>query len=187
MYFSQLPQLGIHSLIGQLRGNGYDTSFINLNQVYKNSNQVFRNTEYPYKDLTYDAICKYIFSEKNYYLNFIKKIVCSIKKQQYDYIGISIGLDSQLIAGLTLAATIKKETKAHINIGGNYITRISDNIMKYPDFFDKYTHSISYGEGEISIIELAKYIENKIPIKQVPNLIYKKENKIIKNKNKYEK
>ena len=191
-YWSTIPQLGIHILIAQLRKNGYNVSFLDFNKLFllnyiKEFNQtdnleLLKNKQFPINNMSYDNISKFIFSKENYYLDYSKKLVYYLKEQKYDYIGISIGLDSQLIAGLTIAALLKQESFAHINIGGNYITRINDNLTKYPIFFDTFADSISYGEGEISIIELAKYIENKISIEQVPNLIYKRENKIIKNK-----
>lgn len=134
--------------------------------------------KYDYESLKYN-----VFSEStNIFIDYYKKWLPIIQKKKPKFIGISISTESQLIAGLTLANLLKNNTTAHINIGGNYFSRIVDAILKHPDFFDIFADSISIDEGEKPIIELAKYINNKIQISEVPNLIYKKDKEIIVNK-----
>ena len=132
----------------------------------------------------YDEICKKIFDRtQNIYFDYFEQKIEEIKEAKFDYIGISITYGQQLIAGLTFAYLLKKHTNAHINIGGNYFSRLTDYIPNYKDFFNQFVDSISSGEGENSIVDLAKYIEGKIDISQVPQLIYKDEQtgKIKKN------
>ena len=86
------------------------------------------------------------------------------------------------MAGLTLSSILKRNTNAHITIGGNLITKLADDLINIPDFFENIADSISIEDGEVSIVEFAKYINNEIPIENVPNLIYKKDNKIHKTK-----
>ena len=123
-------------------------------------------------------------TEQNIFLDYYRRygIIEKIKKQEPKYIGISIGEESQLIGGLTLAKILKKETNAYINIGGNYFLRLLDSLKKLPDFFDTFADSVSYGEGENSILELAEFITGKRNIENVSNLVYKKDQEVISTK-----
>lgn len=134
---------------------------------------------HPFLNLSYEEIKKVILDKnQNIFLDYYKDKLEEIKRKNPAFIGISISAHVQLIAGLTLAYLLKKETNIHINIGGTYFTRIKNNLEKYPEFFELFADSISYAEGENSIIELAKYINNEIEINQVHNLIYKANGKI---------
>ena len=126
-------------------------------------------------DITYyDDIYDIIFDEKkNLFYEFFIPYVEKIKAINPSYIGISITFVQQVIPGLTLAYLLKKHTNAHINIGGNYFTRFIDYLPTYRDFFERIVDSVSYGEGENSILELAKFIDGEIPIEDVSQLIYK--------------
>ena len=122
----------------------------------------------------FDDVLKIVFDkERNIFWNYFEKKVLEIKEKNFDFIGISISYRQQIIAGLTFAYLLKKHTNAHINLGGNYFSRLTDYIPNYIDFFEKFFDSVSYGEGENSIIELAKYIDGEIDISEVPQLIYK--------------
>lgn len=130
-----------------------------------------------YENLKYNIFS----SSTNIFAEYFKKWLPIIKNKKPDYIGISITSIQQLIPGLTLSSLLKKHTNAHINLGGNHLSRIIDSISNHLEFFDLFADSIAVDEGEKTIIELAKYIDNRIKIEQVPNLVYKKGNKIIKN------
>ncbi len=130
----------------------------------------------------YENIKNSIFSEtENIFLNYYQKYVEEIKNKNVDFVGISINAHVQLIPALTLAFFLKKNTNAHISIGGNYLTRLTGNLKKYPEFFDLFADSVSYAEGENSILELAEYIEGKRNIEEVSNLIYKKGDDVVIN------
>ena len=134
----------------------------------------------PYKN--YEEI-KNLVNNVNIFDTFYKERIQKIEKNNPDYIGISINYHTQIIPGLKLAYKLKKVTNAHIDIGGNIITRIIDGIKKYPEFFDTFTDTISYGPGENYILEIAQYIEQKIPLKKVHNILYKNAvHKVIVNK-----
>ena len=104
-----------------------------------------------------------------------------IKAHNADYIGISINSSSQIIAGLTLAHMLKKETNAHIDIGGNHFGRVVDALEKYPEFFELFCHSVLVEEGEVPCVQLARHIAGEIPIEDVPNLMYLKDGKVVSN------
>lgn len=140
------------------------------------------NYENKFMTLNYTDIKRVVFDEsQNMFLDFYKTKLEDIKKQDYSYIGISIGAFSQLVGGLTLANLLKTHTKAHINIGGIFFYEVTEGLEKNPEFFDLFADSVSYNEGEKSIVELAKYINEEISIEKVHNLIYKKDNKVIVN------
>ena len=114
---------------------------------------------------------------KDYFLSMLDKI----KAENADYIGISINSSSQIVAGLTLAYMLKKETNAYINIGGNHFGRVTESLEKYPEFFELFCDSVLVEEGEVPVIELAKHVNGDIPVEQVPNLMYLKDGKIYSN------
>ena len=122
----------------------------------------------------FDDLLKIVFDkERNIFWDYFEKKVLEIKDKKVDFVGVSISYRQQIIAGLTFSYLLKKHTDAHINLGGNYFSRLTEYIPNYIGFFEKFFDSVSYGEGENSIIELAKFIEGKIDISQVPQLIYK--------------
>ncbi len=133
--------------------------------------------------LDYENIKYYVFDETtNIFKEYFYSVLEKIKSEKADYIGISINSSSQIVAGLTLAHILKKETNAYINIGGNHFGRVADALEKYPEFFELFCNSVLVEEGEIPVIELAKYVDGKIQIEEVPNLVYLKDGKVRYNK-----
>ncbi|MFH0703170.1 MAG: radical SAM protein [bacterium] len=122
---------------------------------------------------------------QNMFYNFYNEIIPSIIEKKPDYIGISIGAYSQVIPGLTLAAILKCRTKAHINIGGNYFSRVINAFYKNPEFFEIFAHSIIVEEGEKPVIELLEYLKGQLDIKQVSSLIYLENNEVKVNPKNY--
>ncbi len=129
--------------------------------------------------LNYDCIKYYIFDKNtNIYTDYFYSVLEKIKEQDAKHIGISINSSSQIIAGLTLANILKKETDSFISIGGNHFGRVADSIEKYPEFFELFCDALTVMEGEIPVIELSRYVNGEIPIEKVPNLYYLKDNKV---------
>lgn len=149
--------------------------------AYLPTNIEFDNHYNSFLKLNYDSIKHFVFhKESNIYWDFFKDKIEDIKNQNNSFIAISLNSTSQLIPGLTLAYLLKKYTKAHINIGGNFFGRIKDEIMRHSDF-SRFCDSISIKEGEGPIVEMAKYINGEISIEQVPNLIHFKNGKFVEN------
>ncbi len=136
----------------------------------------------PFFKFNFESI-KYFVNDtnSNIFIKYYETKIEEILKETPDLIAVSINSSSQIIAGLTLTSILKKRTDAHINIGGNFFGRITDELKKYPEFFNDFADSISIEEGEGPILKLAEYIASKIPIEQVSNLMYKKGNEIIQN------
>lgn len=114
-------------------------------------------------------------TENNLYFEYFSEILPDIKAKKADFIGISINSASQLIAGLTLAYLLKKNTTAHINIGGSFFSQSAESLKKYPEIYELFVDSISIWDGENSIIEMAKFINGEIEITEVPSISYAKD------------
>ncbi|MBQ7286869.1 MAG: B12-binding domain-containing radical SAM protein, partial [Candidatus Gastranaerophilales bacterium] len=132
--------------------------------------------------LDYESIKYYVFDrETNIFYDYYESVIGDIIKQNADYIGISINSSNQIIGGLTLARMLKQRTKAHISIGGNHFGRVAEDVQKYPEFFELFCDSLSLEEGEIPVYKLAQYVNKEIPVEEVPNLMYVKDGKVVKN------
>lgn len=132
--------------------------------------------------LDYETIKYYVFDDNsNIFNGYFSSMLEQIKAHNADYIGISINSSSQIVAGLTLAHMLKKETNAHIDIGGNHFGRVVDALEKYPEFFELFCHSVLVEEGEVPCVQLARHIAGEIPIEDVPNLMYLKDGKVVSN------
>ena len=136
----------------------------------------------PFFKFNYESI-KYFVLDKNtnIFSEFYEKQINSILEKNYGFIAISINSSSQIVAGLTFASMLKKRTNAHINIGGNFFGRIADELKKHNEFFDIFADSVSIEEGEGPVVELAKFFYEKLPIEQVPNLMYQKDGVVYLN------
>lgn len=145
----------------------------------------FTHHSNPILKYNFDNIKYHVFSkENNIFLDYYPQVLPNIINKDYKLIAISINSNSQLIPGLTLGYLLKqKYPHTHINIGGDYFTRISSNLYKYKDVFNLYTDTILTGDAESSIINLAEYTCNgKGEISSVPGLIYKNnDNQVITN------
>lgn len=120
------------------------------------------------KDLNYYTIDK----RTNMFIDYYKSIVEEIINNGTDLIGISIAGWSQVIPGLTLARMIKDKTNIKVLIGGNYFGRVLDVLKEQPEFFKTYCDVLAIGEGEKSIVEIAKYVGGEIPIEDVSSIAY---------------
>ncbi|MBQ9149300.1 radical SAM protein [bacterium] len=166
-----LQSLNIIDLALQIVSMPYYPSIISLGGY---QNQHFK--------LDFENIKYYVFDkDTNIFIDFYQKLLPKIKEKNADYIGVAINASSQIIPGLTLANLLKKETSAHINIGGNYFTRLTDTLEKYPEFFRLFAHSVTVEEGEKPVLELADYIAGNRKLEEVSNLLYLRDEKVVQN------
>ncbi len=139
----------------------------------------FEGLQNPFFKFNLDSIKYFVFDEKsNIFLEYYKKRLQDILNKKADFIAISLNSSSQIVPGLTLTNLLKKETKAHINIGGNFFGRISEELVKHPAFFELFADSVSIEEGEGPIVEEAKFANGLISIENVPNFLYLKDGKV---------
>ena len=107
----------------------------------------------------------------NMFYDYFDGFSDEISKEDYDIISLSMTDLSQMISVFTLSKMLKEKTTAKIIIGGNYSTQIYDEIMKHKDIFTDYTDYLMIGDGEIAITQLCRYLNEKCPLTDVPNLV----------------
>ncbi len=132
-----------------------------------------------YKQVYEDIVDKCSNRRRNIYIDFYEKKIEELNLDKYDIIGITIPFEQNTYPALTLGKIIKVKTKAKVVIGGVLPTTVKDGFVNHPDMFGTFFDNILVGEGEKSIIDYVRYIENKIPVTNVSGLLYK-ENNIIK-------
>ena len=133
----------------------------------------------------YETIKYYVFDrDTNMFIDYFKSKLHYIKEIGAKYVGISINSSSQIIPGLTLANMLKNELDAHINIGGNFFGRVVDALVGKQEFFELFCDTMLVEEGELPVVELAEYIDGKLQIDEVSNLIYIKNGSVYVNNKK---
>lgn len=108
----------------------------------------------------------------NMFREYFDEFSSSLSDENYDIISISMTDLSQLISTFTLAEMLKKKTKAKIIVGGNYSTQIHDEIQKHDDIFKDYIDYLVIGDGEISLVELCRYLTEGGNFSEVSNVMY---------------
>lgn len=97
--------------------------------------------------------------------------------KEYDIFGLS-ATSSMIGRAAHLAKFIKEHNpESFIVLGGAHATAVKEKVLEEYDCFD----ALIFGEGEIPFLELAKKLDNKEELYEVPNLIYKKGGKIVKS------
>ncbi|MFO0776629.1 MAG: radical SAM protein [Nitrospira sp.] len=111
----------------------------------------------------------------NVYRDLCNQLVLpEVAKEQPDVIGISIGTQMQLLAGLTFAKLIKESfPRIHVVVGGNVITRLQEDLLYHERFFTEVFDSAILYEGEHALLWLIEALNGQRPLASVPNLIYR--------------
>ncbi len=112
--------------------------------------------------------------DENMFLSFMKKEATRLLKHKASLIGISINSPTQLFPGLTLARILmeKKPERCHLNIGGNYFTRLKEVLLQHPGFFRLFADSVILGEGQKPLKSLIEALERRDGFNGVPSLVY---------------
>ena len=138
------PPVGILSMSGCLKSEGFGVDFIDADVLRLDSSEVVER----------------------------------LKKAQPDIIGITLNV-SQVSNAESYINDIKNSfPKTPVVIGGPYVTGVQEKVFQ--DF-----PSLNYAiinEGEYAIMDFVKFIEGKVGIKEVRNLIYKIDGQIKKNR-----
>ncbi len=84
-----------------------------------------------------------------FYDIFRRGVLRDLERERPGLVGISIPTESQLLAGLTLAALIRDSgLKCHITVGGPHITMLREQLPDVPALFDLFDSAVLF-EGEI--------------------------------------
>ena len=94
-----------------------------------------------------------------------------LARQEWEFIGISLTLRSQLIPGLRLARRLKMGGY-HVVLGGTAIAKIGERLRQFPEFFDIFANGVVTGEGESATLELVEQLRGKRDYSLVPNFMY---------------
>jgi radical SAM superfamily enzyme YgiQ (UPF0313 family) len=123
----------------------------------------------------------------NIYRDVCRQLVLPlVERERPDVVGISIGTQMQLLAGLTFCRMIKESfPQIHITVGGNIITRLQEEFPTHERLFtDVFDTAIMY-EGEHALLWLLEALAGARAIATVPNLIYRTPEGIQVNKDIY--
>ena len=115
-------------------------------------------------------------NKKSYARELFKDIESKILQTDAKVIGFKLWLGDGFPICINLAENIKKKFKnIKIIAGGPQISLFRELIYEKSDVFD----ALVYGEGEEIINELVDRLVNNQDLKDIPNLIYKRNGKII--------
>jgi len=111
----------------------------------------------------------------NVYRDVCRQLILpAVHREAPDVVGISIGTQMQLMAGLTLCKMIKEMfPHIHITVGGNVITRLQEELPNHPRLFTEVFDSAIMYEGEHALLWLLEALSAQRDWAAVPNLIYR--------------
>ncbi len=113
--------------------------------------------------------------QMNVYRDICNQLVMpAVAKEKPDVVGLSIGTQMQLLAGLTFCKMIK-ETFPHIHVvvGGNVITRLQEELPNQERFFSEIFDSAILYEGEHALLWLLEALNGERAMTAVPNLMFR--------------
>lgn len=119
----------------------------------------------------------------NVYRDLCNQVIMSeLAKEKPDVVGISIGTQMQLLAGLTFSKMIKETfPNIHLVVGGNVITRLQEDLVNHERFFTEVFDSAICYEGEHALLWLIEALNGQRPFASVPNLIYRDDSGLHRN------
>ncbi|MCD4716777.1 MAG: B12-binding domain-containing radical SAM protein [Desulfobacterales bacterium] len=119
----------------------------------------------------------------NEFASFLKEdVIPWLKKEGPGIVGISIVFPNQLSKSFELAKIIKQQVAgAHLVIGGPQVTKLAEDLSSFPEM-SGLIDSMIVSNGEKPLNMLADCIKTGSSLSAVPNLIYFKEGKVIRNR-----
>jgi radical SAM superfamily enzyme YgiQ (UPF0313 family) len=111
----------------------------------------------------------------NAYRDVCRQLVLpAVGREAPDVVGVSIGTQMQLLAGLTFCRMIKEAfPQIHVTVGGNIITRLQEELPRHERFFSTVFDSAIMYEGEHALLWLLEALAGEREMAKVPNLIYR--------------
>ena len=111
----------------------------------------------------------------NVYRDVCRQLVLpAISREMPDVVGLSLGTQMQLLAGLTFCKMIKEAfPDIHVTVGGNIVTRLQEELPKHERFFTTVFDSAIMYEGEHALLWLLEALAGERELAKVPNLIYR--------------
>lgn len=138
----------------------------------------FSNNKRQEHSLDVGLFLKYVLSHANPFYEYIQSAANKIVEEEPDCIGISINLYSQFFTGLLLGYLIKKKNKKiHINIGGSVFSTSYNEFTNLSELIGVFFDTITYGNGDSTVLEIIEYIKGEKNIEDIHNIIYFDKNK----------
>jgi len=105
-----------------------------------------------------------------------KDILNIIKSERIDFIGFKLFVGDGFRGSISMAKKIKRKyPKVRIFAGGPTVDICCEHIYREFDGFD----ALAYGEGEETIVMLAEFVQGRVELEKIPNLIIRRDGKII--------
>jgi len=120
----------------------------------------------------------------NVYRDICNQLVLpAVAKEKPEVVGLSIGTQMQLIAGLTFCKMIKETfPNVHVVIGGNVVTRLQEEWPTHEQFFKEIFDTAILYEGEHALLWLIEALNGQRDLASVPNLMYRTADGVQQNK-----
>ncbi len=123
------------------------------------------------------AVSKEFIKGKRGDLSLLDRYADIILKEKPDMVGFSVCYRENFRVSLAMAKRIRQLSKVKILFGGAYVSMISDDLYRV---IGKGIDYIIYNQGEEALLELVRGTD----LDSIPNLIYEKGGRIVKNKEK---
>ena len=108
-----------------------------------------------------------------------KDILNIIKSERIDFIGFKLFVGGSFKGSISIAKKIKRRyPNLKIFAGGPTVDICREHIYREFDGFD----ALAYGEGEETIVMLAEFVQGRVELEEIPNLIFRRDGKIITTK-----
>ena len=184
--FYNIPPYGLGILTAFLRGHGHSVEqedlILKVNFCNKDNHYLIgkKRTEFNIIKLKNEELFLSLYGGKikdRETISFIDKILDSTTIHGSDLVGFSILAFDQFPIALLLSKRIKERINIPIVFGGSFITRYGH---LYPEVFNFVDYMI-VDDGRVTLVKLIDYLQGKITISKIPNLIYKDNGKLITN------
>ena len=195
-----IPDNGLAILAASLKDNGHSVRILDTNTT-STLEQVFDDTHLS----SIKTIAEKIFIEKrkpsildmirlkpisnrlekrkDLIFDKISDDICrEIKKNCIDFVGMKLWAGDGFKYSLDIARNIKRKfPQIKIFGGGPQVDIFQEEIFKVTDSFD----ALCFGDGEETINGFADFVAGKTQLDTIPNIIFRKNGKIIKNQRRF--
>lgn len=140
-----------------------------------------RASDFRHPTCSYDLAPILSFTEDarlNPFVDYFRAQLPSLLADGAGVIALSVASFSQVLPALTLARQLKRAAGAQgprILLGGNFFSRLEDQLQKKPEFFAHFADAVAIGEGERTMVELCQVLDGGHGLERlalVPNLVF---------------
>jgi len=178
---------GLGILTAFLRDNNYDVVLDDLSLKTEKNNRIpnfFPSLKINldilrHKKEIIDYACGY--SQNRKIERFAEEMAQKAYCAGYDLIGISTMTYSHFLFASLLSKKIKSMSKAKVVLGGPFITIYGKELFEEFPIADY----MVVGDGQVPLLRLIEHLEARIPVEDVPNLLYRQNGTIKANPRKF--